>query len=65
MITDLGIQNGEEGRYAELATGQKRRLHLALCLIGDPDIVFLGEPTQPGLDVEEESKLHRQSDTPG
>ena len=39
--------------------GQKRRLHLALALISDPDIIFLDEPTA-GLDVEGRSSLHDQ-----
>ena len=59
MITDLGIQELAKNQYAELSTGQKRRLHLALALIGDPDIVFLDEPTA-GLDVEGRVKLHSQ-----
>lgn len=46
-------------QYRELSTGQKRRLHLALALIGSPDIVFLDEPTA-GLDVEGRSALHDQ-----
>lgn len=46
-------------RYKELSTGQKRRLHLALALIGNPDILFLDEPTA-GLDVEGRVSLHEQ-----
>ena len=30
MITDLGIQELAKNQYAELSTGQKRRLHPAL-----------------------------------
>ncbi|MBK5244179.1 MAG: ABC transporter ATP-binding protein [Eubacteriaceae bacterium] len=44
-------------QYIEMSTGQKRRLHLALALIGDPDIIFLDEPTA-GLDVEGRVSLH-------
>jgi ABC-2 type transport system ATP-binding protein len=46
-------------QYREMSTGQKRRLHLALALIGDPDIIFLDEPTA-GLDVEGRVSLHSQ-----
>lgn len=51
-----GIKNKQ---YKEMSTGQKRRLHLALALIGNPDIVFLDEPTA-GLDVEGRVALHSQ-----
>ncbi|MGG5460386.1 ABC transporter ATP-binding protein [Clostridium sp. B9] len=43
--------------YKELSTGQKRRLHLALALVGNPDIIILDEPTA-GLDVESRISLH-------
>ena len=59
MLTALGIHELGKKRYADLSTGQKRRLHLALALIGDPDIVFLDEPTA-GLDVEGRIALHGQ-----
>jgi len=42
-----------------MSTGQKRRLHLALALIGNPEIIFLDEPTA-GLDVEGRVSLHAQ-----
>jgi len=44
-------------QYGEMSTGQKRRLHLALALVKDPDIIFLDEPTA-GLDVEGRYALH-------
>lgn len=59
MLKALGIYELSKKRYADLSTGQKRRLHLALALIGNPDIVFLDEPTA-GLDVEARHSLHEQ-----
>ncbi len=59
MLAALGIDALAKKQYVQLSTGQKRRLHLALALIGDPDIVFLDEPTA-GLDVEGRVQLHDQ-----
>lgn len=59
MLTTLGIKEIERKQYVQLSTGQKRRLHLALSLIGNPDIIFLDEPTA-GLDVEGRQSLHHQ-----
>lgn len=59
MMNTLGINEFEKRQYCELSTGQKRRLHLALALINDPDILFLDEPTA-GLDVEGRIALHEQ-----
>ena len=59
MLEALGIKEMEKKQYIQLSTGQKRRLHLALSLINDPDVVFLDEPTA-GLDVEGRLSLHEQ-----
>lgn len=59
MLNVLGIKEIEKKQYIQLSTGQKRRLHLALALIGNPDIIFLDEPTA-GLDVEGRVSLHDQ-----
>ena len=59
MLEALGIQEIQNKQYLQLSTGQKRRLHLALALISDPDIIFLDEPTA-GLDVEGRLSLHTQ-----
>ena len=57
MLDSLSIKEIEKKQYIQLSTGQKRRLHLALALIGNPDIIFLDEPTA-GLDVEGRLSLH-------
>lgn len=57
LMHHLGLKDLFHKRYKELSTGQKRRLHLAMALIGDPDIIFLDEPTA-GLDVEGRVALH-------
>lgn len=57
FINRLELDQLKSKQYKELSTGQKRKLHLALALIGNPDIVFLDEPTA-GLDVEGRAILH-------
>ena len=59
MLKALGIKEIEQSQYLQLSTGQKRRLHLALAIISNPDILFLDEPTA-GLDVEGRLSLHDQ-----
>ena len=58
MLAALGADAIAHKQYQEMSTGQKRRLHLALALICDPDIVFLDEPTA-GLDIEGRISLHK------
>lgn len=49
FIERIGLDIIKNKQYLELSIGQKRKLHLALALIGDPDIIILDEPTA-GLD---------------
>lgn len=55
----LGLNEIMKKEYKSMSTGQKRRLHLALAMTGNPDIVFLDEPTA-GLDVEARVALHEE-----
>lgn len=59
MLDALDIYGFAKRPYYQLSTGQKRRLHLALALTRNPDILFLDEPTA-GLDVEGQISLHEQ-----
>jgi ABC-2 type transport system ATP-binding protein len=46
-----GVASIADRRYGELSGGQKQRVHFALAICGNPDLLFLDEPTV-GLDVE-------------
>jgi len=41
----VGLTDKADGRCDRLSGGQLRRLDMALALIGDPELVFLDEPT--------------------
>jgi ABC-2 type transport system ATP-binding protein len=45
VIALVGLDGKEDARSGELSGGQRRRLDLALALVGDPEVVFLDEPT--------------------
>lgn len=50
-LSIAGLEKLKDRRFSDLSGGQKQRVLFALAVCGDPDLLFLDEPTV-GLDVE-------------
>ena len=51
LIERCALKDFVKRRYGQLSGGQKRRIQFALALVGQPELLFLDEPTT-GLDTE-------------
>jgi len=55
-LKSVGLEDSAESLVEELSGGMKRRLSVAVSLVGDPQVIFLDEPTT-GLDPESRRQL--------
>jgi len=51
VLAAAGLENLSDRKFGDLSGGQRQRVLFALAICGDPDLLFLDEPTV-GLDVE-------------
>ena len=59
IIRAAGLEEIESRMFGQLSGGQKQRVLFALALAGDPDMIFLDEPTV-GLDIKSRRGMWEQ-----
>ena len=59
IVETAGLNGIEKRQFKDLSGGQKQRMLFGLALCGNPDLVFLDEPTV-GMDIETRHNLWRQ-----
>jgi ABC-2 type transport system ATP-binding protein len=59
IVQAAGLEGIEDRMFLHLSGGQKQRMLFALSLAGNPDLIFLDEPTV-GLDIEARRSLWAQ-----
>ncbi|PYX58602.1 MAG: hypothetical protein DMG76_08440 [Acidobacteria bacterium] len=56
VLAAAGLEKLADRKFGELSGAQRQRVLFALAICGDPDLLFLDEPTV-GLDVESRRML--------